>query len=121
MSQRNRATYVREWRARNPGDHAAYEREWRTNNHERYLAYRRAWRAKNSERLKAVDKRYREANQDKRRARRALYYALESGRIKRQPCEVCANPKSQGHHDDYSKPFDVRWLCALHHYHVCHV
>jgi hypothetical protein len=33
----------------------------------------------------------------------------------RKPCEVCSNPKSQAHHDDYTKPLDIRWLCRKHH------
>jgi hypothetical protein len=23
--------------------------------------------------------------------------------------------KAEAHHDDYSKPFEVRWLCRMHH------
>jgi hypothetical protein len=51
----------------------------------------------------------------KLRARQTLNYAIRTGKIKRQPCEVCGNPKSQAHHDDYSKPLVVKWRCALHH------
>jgi hypothetical protein len=39
----------------------------------------------------------------------------QSGRLKKLPCEVCGNPKSDGHHDDYAKPLDVKWLCRKHH------
>ena len=31
-----------------------------------------------------------------------------------QPCEVCGE-SAQRHHDDYSKPLEVRWLCTRHH------
>jgi hypothetical protein len=51
----------------------------------------------------------------KHAARLALNNAIRDGRIVRQPCAVCGNPKSQGHHDDYSKSLDVTWLCTKHH------
>lgn len=44
-----------------------------------------------------------------------LKYAVRSGKLQRLPCEQCGDPKSHGHHDDYNKPLDVRWLCALCH------
>jgi hypothetical protein len=31
------------------------------------------------------------------------------------PCVVCGNPKTDGHHEDYSKVLDVVWLCRKHH------
>ena len=43
-------------------------------------------------------------------------YALSVGKIKKQPCMVCNNIKVEGHHKDYSKPYDVTWLCRKHHY-----
>jgi hypothetical protein len=48
-------------------------------------------------------------------ARAAVYNAVKRGSLVRLPCEVCGEPKSQGHHDDYSKPLSVRWLCRTHH------
>ena len=49
------------------------------------------------------------------RAHVAVYRAVKSGALIREPCEVCGDPKSEGHHDDYSKPLEVRWLCRKHH------
>lgn len=48
-------------------------------------------------------------------ARGAVSNAIRAGRLIRQPCERCGVPEAQAHHDDYSKPLDVRWLCQEHH------
>src|SRR3990167_11210832 len=45
------------------------------------------------------------------RADKKVHYALALGRLVRQACEQCGEPKTDAHHDDYSKPLDVRWLC----------
>lgn len=49
---------------------------------------------------------------DKVRARKALNHAVAAGRVVPQPCETCTAPRAQAHHDDYSQPLQVRWLCA---------
>lgn len=38
-----------------------------------------------------------------------------SGRMTREPCEICGEKKVDGHHDDYDNPLEVRWLCRKHH------
>lgn len=48
-------------------------------------------------------------------ANRKLSYAVKSGQIKRLPCEICGDKKSQGHHPDYRQPLNVKWLCFIHH------
>lgn len=48
-------------------------------------------------------------------ARWKVTRAVKSGRLVKQPCEVCGLTAVQAHHDDYSKPLDVRWLCITHH------
>jgi hypothetical protein len=53
---------------------------------------------------------------DRVRARRAVGMAILRGKMQRRPCEVCGR-KAHAHHDDYSRPLDVRWLCPLHHRH----
>lgn len=42
--------------------------------------------------------------------------AVRNGRLKKSPCVVCGSTKRiHGHHEDYSKPLDVIWLCQTHH------
>ena len=47
------------------------------------------------------------------------YYAVQKsiadGELQRGSCEICDGIATRGHHDDYSKPLDVRWLCPVHH------
>ena len=69
---------------------------------ERYLA-------KRAEYLR----RHREAYPDKDRARQIVNRALREGKIKVKPCVRCGFAFGiQAHHEDYSKPLDVTWLCT---------
>lgn len=58
---------------------------------------------------------YKNMNPEKKLAHAKVRWAIKSGNLERLPCEVCGNPRSQGHHDDYSKPIEVVWLCQRHH------
>lgn len=52
----------------------------------------------------------------KRAARIRLRDAIKLGNVMRGACEVCGTRKAvEGHHEDYSKPLEVRWLCRAHH------
>lgn len=37
---------------------------------------------------------------------------IRTGVLVRQPCEVCGEVEVHAHHEDYSRPADVRWLCS---------
>lgn len=62
---------------------------------------------------------------EQERAKRATSRAIQSGAIVRPNlCEQCGHspepnragkPTIHAHHHDYSKPLEVRWLCALCH------
>lgn len=63
----------------------------------------------------AAKRRWAKANYAKKKATVAVNNAIRDGRLIRGDCEVCGKPLAQGHHDDYSKPLEVRWLCPEHH------
>ena len=52
-------------------------------------------------------------NPEKTIAHRQVFVAVRAGRLKRKKC-VCGK-RGEAHHDDYSKPLDVLWMCKLHH------
>lgn len=50
----------------------------------------------------------------KKAARKAVENALLRGDLVKKPCERCGSI-AQAHHEDYSKPLDVTWLCPKDH------
>jgi hypothetical protein len=52
---------------------------------------------------------------DKYRAWGAVSNALRRGKLVKQPCEICGSTTVEAHHEDYSRPLDVHWLCQEHH------
>jgi len=49
-------------------------------------------------------------------ARKLSHNAIRSGKLIKEPCEICGTAENiQSHHEDYSKPLDVKWLCRKHH------
>lgn len=48
-------------------------------------------------------------------ARDVIRNEVKRGRLQRGPCETCGKKRAHGHHDDYDRPLEVRWLCPTHH------
>lgn len=63
-------------------------------------------------------RRWEERNPQKKAAANAVNNAVRDGRLVRQPCEFdgpeCSG-RVEAHHEDYSRPLNVRWLCVAHH------
>ena len=63
----------------------------------------------------ARNKAYRERYPIKDAAHTLVGNHIRDGKLIRQPCEVCGELKVHAHHNDYSKPLEVNWLCSEHH------
>ncbi|MHC4647806.1 MAG: hypothetical protein ACYTBJ_20275 [Planctomycetota bacterium] len=50
-------------------------------------------------------------NQEKRATHIKTGNAIRDGRLRRMPCEKCGAEPTEAHHEDYSKPLEVIWLC----------
>jgi rubredoxin len=90
---------------------ATYMRNW-TKTRDLYENKRR-WRMGNRESVRESSRRWREKNIDKALVQQVLNAAVKKGTVIRpKKCSGCNGTcKPQGHHDDYSNPLDVRWLC----------
>jgi hypothetical protein len=60
-------------------------------------------------------KKWNEKYPERYRAHYAVSNAVRDGRLKKMPCEVCGDDQVHAHHEDYSNPLDVVWLCPRHH------
>ena len=83
-----------------------------------YVETQKEHRKKNAKRISRVKKDYerRGTGRAKHLARIRVKNALKFGRLMKQPCQRCGEIANvHAHHDDYSKPLDVMWLCPLHH------
>lgn len=111
-----RLTYDRAWRAarRAEGKPVSGSDTWSP---KKRTAWKAAYYAKPGvmERKAELMRESRARHPDRASARRKVRHEIEAGRMARQPCERCGVARAHAHHDDYSKPLDVRWLCRKHH------
>ena len=66
-----------------------------------------------------------EEQRNKSRVRAYANMYLKRGKIVRQDCFVCDGPSDHMHHEDYSRPLDILWLCkkchlTIHSFHMEH-
>ena len=115
-----------------PLDNFSFDRRVRSGRQKRcrectvvYLRqYRKAKRdllaQKDRERSQRPERKRQQAKADARRrqvaahkinARKRVHRALRKGAITRQACRFCGSVHVQAHHEDYSRPLDVVWVC----------
>lgn len=105
---------VRENRSAKADYYRAYDRKrYREQPQRKAAAQRSANSPAGIESRKRSLERRRTETPEKYRANNAVNNALRDGKIEREPCFFCgATEKLHAHHEDYSHPLDVVWLCA---------
>lgn len=106
---------VRDNYADNKDHYKDYERK-RANTSKR-IAKREAYAKTDAGRASAAKSKEKWArnNAIKRGANTIVGNAVRDGKLEKQYfCSVCSidNVRIHGHHDDYAKPLEVRWLCS---------
>jgi hypothetical protein len=62
-------------------------------------------------RSQEISKRWLKENPEKARAQRMVHYHVSRGNLTPQPCRSCGAARGVAHHEDYTRPLDVVWLC----------
>ena len=80
---------------------------------EQYAEYerKRFTTARRKAQILKYDRNRRVVHPDKCYARAKVGNSVRNGKLKKEPCKFCGNTKVQAHHEDYSKPLDVIWVC----------
>ena len=108
--------YMKEWREKNKQKVIDYNKQYRETHKDFIKELKKDHKYDiNNEKARESRKKWNENNKEKIKAHKRLETAVCNGSLKRLPCEVCGDIKSQAHHPDYSKPLEVIWLCQLHH------
>lgn len=92
---------------------AECRRQQRRESYHRNIEKERSWSRQKY--LKDPDYYKKVVSPEKEKARKKLRNLIARGKITRLPCVVCGEEKTHGHHEDYSKPLEVIWLCVNHH------
>ena len=84
----------------------------RSENIDRFRAYDRA---RGNRQKPGYAKTYRKRYPNKYKATTLVNNAIRGNNLFKEPCVVCGSTEVHAHHDDYAKPLNVKWLCAVHH------
>lgn len=130
-----RQEYMKGWYEDHKQDRAAYMKNYYEKHKQKFIDKADDWRRNNidkarqsaRERMRRVrhtpegrdyqrkiDSLMREKYPEKVSARKAVFYALKTGKlVKAEACEMCGQKLFlHAHHSDYSKKLDVKWLCT---------
>lgn len=90
-------------------------RKYFLKNREKERLYRKNYYQEHREEALLKVKRFQIDEPEKYKARNSANYAKKIGKLQPKPCSVCGNLEINMHHNNYSEPLKVVWLCRKHH------
>lgn len=111
----------REYRKKNLEVCRARERAYQLSHLETRRVKNQEYRLQNLERIRATNREYmrgyrqgyQDANSEKTEARSKVNVAIRTGKLIRQLC--WCGKVGEAHHEDYTKAYQIVWLCRKHH------
>ena len=61
--------------------------------------------------IRKSSRKYQKKNPEKKKAHSRFYERIRHGKLARERCLFCWTHLAEAHHEDYSKPLEVTWLC----------
>jgi hypothetical protein len=104
---------AKRWRGENLDKKRRTDAAWQAANPARARQNRRNYSARHSEAITEKARRFRRDRPVEAKAHNLVGRAVRNGRLVRpSTCDDCGAPGwIEAHHDDYSRPLYVRWLC----------
>lgn len=100
-------------------EHPEIMKIYREKNYEKLLIQQREYKKTHYKKIQNLSKKlsreYRNKYPERIKAVNKINSEILKGNIKRQPCVICGDIKSEAHHPDYNKPLYIIWLCKRHH------
>ena len=120
LRKRNREQYYKHIEKRKKE-----QKEYRDKKRDSINEKHREYRENNKEKIREWHIEYSKNNKEKRKAKATVLAHIRNGRMVRPlVCSKCGvKCKPDGHHEDYSKPTEVIWLCKSCHkfLHSCNI
>lgn len=93
-----------------------YSKKYWKENLKNLKSYYSKYYKANFEKIKLVREQYQNTPKEKKKekCRQQTRQLIRSGKLKRQPCEVCG-ARAELHHNNYNDIYDIKWLCKKHH------
>jgi hypothetical protein len=106
---------AQQWKHMNPEKNKAIYTSYRLANPDKVKQSNKNARMKRRDSSQKYDLERKKLFPEKLMAKYLVRKAIRKGMLIKESCKICGKKYVHAHHQDYSKPLDVIWLCPSHH------